>query len=452
MNHAAQTPVTHLLADFIQRARWDNLPQPVRTEAVRAFVNWVGCTLGGANTEMVDAAVRGSLAFGGHGAAPLLGRGERLDPLNAAVINCMSSAAHAFDDTHLKTITHPTGPVAGAILALAETKKISGEKFLTALALGIEIECRLALAITNPDAGAHGGWYITGVAGGVGAAAAAGSLLDLDHDPLVSALALAATQAAGVRATHGSMAIAYVPGLAARNGLTAAYMAAAGLACNDFTIDGRNGLLEVMAPRADVADITRNLGADFEMLKNAYKPYPCGIVIHPTIDACLEIAARHMLRPEAIEQVELEVNPGALKLTWRKLPTTALDAQVSLYHWAAAALVFGEAGLEQGKLECVEDKQVRALQSRMSVVEKDGLATDQARATVRMKSGAVHRAEIVHATGSIERPMTEEQILNKFERLATRVLSDERTAEVLEICRRVAALDDAGEVGRVAAQ
>lgn len=451
MTSTAHAPVAHVLADFIRRTRWDNLPQAVRREAVRAFVNWVGCTLGGSNTQMVDAAVRGSLASGCRGAVPLLGRSEQLDPTSAAVINCMSSAAHAFDDTHLKTITHPTGPVAGAALALAGMNKFSGEVFLTALALGIEVECRLALAITNPAAAAHGGWYITGVAGGFGAAAAAGSLLDLDHDRLVSALALAAAQAAGVRATHGSMGIAYVPGLAARNGLTAAYMAAAGLTCNDFTIDGRNGLLEVMAPRADVADITRDLGTDFEMLKNAYKPYPCGIVIHPAIDACLEIAARHSPRPDEIEQIELEVNPGALKLAWRKLPTTALEAQVSLYHWAGAVLVFGAAGIAQGELKCVDDKQVRALQSRMSAVEKDELATDQARATVSMKDGAVYRAKILHATGSIHRPMSEAQLWHKFGLLAKRVLSDERAAQVLMLCRQVADLDDAGEVGRAAA-
>ena len=451
MPRSAPAPVAHLLADFIQRTRWDNLPQAVQHEAVRAFVNWVGCTLGGSNTAMVDAAVRGSLASGSRGTVPLLGRSERLDPTSAAVINCMSSAAHAFDDTHLKTITHPTGPVAAAALALAGMNKISGEAFLTALVLGIEVECRLALAITNPAAAAHGGWYMTGVAGGFGAAAAAGSLLDLDHDRLVSALALAAAQAAGVRATHGSMAIAYVPGLAARNGLAAAYMAGAGLTCNDFTIDGRNGLLEVMAPCAEVADITRDLGADFEMLKNAYKPYPCGIVIHPAIDACLEIAAGHSPRPDAIEQIELEVNPGALKLAWRKLPATALDAQVSLYHWAGAALVFGAAGIAQGELQSVENKQVRALQLRMSVVEKAALATDQARATVRMKDGAVYRADIVHATGSSDRPMSEARLVNKFELMAKRVLSDERAAQVLMLCRRVADLGDVGEVGRVAA-
>ena len=222
------------------------------------------------------------------------------------------------------------------------------------------------------------------------------------------------------------------------------------MACSDFTIDGKNGLFEVMAPGADVADITGGLGGEFELLKNAYKPYPCGIVIHPTIDACLAIAAKHAPRPEAIEQVELEVDPGVLKLTWRKLPTNPLDAQVSLYHWAAAALVFGAAGLAQGELACVEDAQVRALQERISVVERNDLATDQARATVRMKGGAVHRAEIAHATGSIARPMTDAQLSNKFELLAKRVLSDARTAEVLEICWRAAMLDDVGEIGRLA--
>jgi len=443
------TAMTHTLADFALRTSWADLPEKVRSEAARAIVNYVGCALGGSNTPTVEAAMRGITGLAGRGLTPVFGRTERLDFVNAAVVNCLSSAAHTYDDTHLKTITHPTGPVAASILALADTRKVSGEDLLLAMVLGMEIECRISTAITAPDTGAHGGWYITGVSGGIGAAAAASRLLGLDHDRTVSALGLAATQACGLRATHGSMAIAYVPALAARNGLTAAYMAAAGFTCSDITIDGRNGLLQVIAPAAEAAAIGQDLGVQFEILNNAYKPYPCGIVIHPTIDACLDIATRHSPRFETIEQVELEVHPDALSLAWRKLPVTVLDAQVSLYHWAAAALVYGEAGIEQGELPCIEDARVRALQPRISAIVKSSLASDHAVATVHMKDGAVYRAEVLHATGSVDCPMTDSQLGRKFQMLAKRALSDERASELLRVCWGMSALEDAAEVVRL---
>jgi len=444
-------PVTHTLADFVLGTRWMDLPDRMRCEAVRAFLNWVGCAVGGSNTSTVDAAIRGIAAFSAHGSTPVFGRAERFDAVHAAAINCLSSAAHTFDDTHLKTITHPTGPVAAAILALADGRRTSGEDFLLALMLGMEIECRISTAITARTAQAHGGWYITGVSGGIGAAAAAGRLLGLDHDQLVSALGLAATQACGLRATHGSMAIALVPGLAARNGLTAAYLAAANFTCSDITIDGRNGLMQVIAPNADIDLLGLQLADRFEVLNNAYKPYPCGIVIHPTIDACLEIAMRHTPAPEAIEQVVLEVHPDALNLTWRKLPSTALDAQVSLYHWAAAALVYRQAGLAQGELPCVEDARVRALQRCTSAVASASLASDQARVKVRMRNGTVLSAEVAHATGSVDRPMTDQQLAEKFTMLAERALSRERTEQLLRACWQLDTLDDVGQIMRLAA-
>ncbi len=368
--------------------------------------------------------------------------------VNAALLNCLNSAAHAFDDTHLKTITHPTGPVAAAAWAAIHSlsrqgKPVSGEDLLLALVLGIEIECRLSNAIIADGAGADLGWYMTGVSGGVGAAVAVGRLLGLDHGQLVSAIGLAAAQACGVRSTHGSMATAYVPAVAARNGLSAAYMAAAGFSCTDGVIDGRNGLLQVMSPNADAAQINRALGTDFELLENAYKPYPCGIVIHPAIDACLALAADPAVNKAVIARVDLRVHPDALNLTWRKLPDTVLDAQVSLYHWVAAALVHKSAGIEQSELPCIQDPAVRALQTKIVPSVDESLAGDQAELALHLGSGQVLEIRIEHATGSAANPMTNEQLTAKFRSMTMRALSEERANQLLEVCRNLGSMDDA---------
>src|ERR1700744_4276787 len=214
--------VTHDMARFALGLDWASLPDAVRREAPRAWMNWVACTVGASRTPIMDAAVRGVLAMESAEDAGLLGRSENTSVSNAALLNCLGSSAQTYDDTHLATITHPTGPVAAAALAVACKRAgagspVPGRDLLIALVAGLELECRVSCAIAA--GGSRKGWYMTGLSGGIGAAAAAGLLLGLDHNQMVSALGLAATQAGGFRATHGSMAITYVPGMAARNGV-----------------------------------------------------------------------------------------------------------------------------------------------------------------------------------------------------------------------------------------
>ena len=308
----ADPAITEAIADFALSGSFATLPEPVQRESVRTVVNWVGCALGGAPTPTVHAALKGVQSYTSPGAHRVIGRRERLDAPSAAMINCLSSAAHAFDDTHLATITHPTGPVISALLAVAETRPVTGEEFLAALMIGMEIECRLSSTIVAPGSGASGGWYITGVTGSIGAAAAVGRVLGLDRTAMVSALGLAAAQSCGTRGTHASMACAYVPAIAAQAGFTAAMMARVGFACGPAAVAGRNGVVEVIAPKADHNSICRNFGTHWEVLGNAYKPYPCGIVIHSAIDACLELVRRYKPDPTEIADVAFDVTPGAL--------------------------------------------------------------------------------------------------------------------------------------------
>lgn len=433
---------TRALARYACQTRWNDLSQQVRREAVRAFVNWFGCALGGCRDDAVERAMAGLARSPGRPAARLIGRDERLGLAEAALINCMSSAAYAFDDTHLATITHPTGPVAAAALALAEESRIGGEEFLNALALGMEIECRLSAALLVPGSGASEGWYITGVTGGIGAAAAAARLLGLDEDSMVSAIGIAATQACGLRATHASMTSPLVPGLAARNGLTAALLAAGGVTCGDGALEGRNGLFDVLAPNVDRTAPASRLGAHFEMLDNAYKPYPCGIVIHPAIDACLQIAREARPAPEAVTAIDLHVHRLAEALCSRADPRTAADAQVSIQHWAAASIVHRRAGLEQAGAACVNDERVRALARLVSVTVDPSLERDQAHATVTLATGERLTAAVEHALGSRDRPMNDEELDHKFLAQAAPLTGQARAEALLRIVRSVSSLSN----------
>lgn len=438
--------ITGAIADFALSGSFSDLPEQVQRESVRNVVNWVGCALGGAPTPTVAAAISGLQGYSSPGRCRVIGRSERFDAPGAAVINCLASAAHAYDDTHLATITHPTGPVIAALLALAEQQPIRGEDFLAALMIGMEIECRLSSTIVAPGSGASGGWYITGVTGSIGAAAAVGRVLGLDDARMVSALGLAAAQSCGTRGTHASMTCAYVPALAAQAGFTAAMMARAGFECGPAAVAGRNGVVEVIAPQADHAAICRDFGKHWEALGNACKPYPCGIVIHSAIDACLALVAEGKPKADDIAEVSFDVTPGALALCWRKLPDTALEAQVSLYHWLAATLIHGEATVAQAQIACIRDPRVRDLQSRIAATADPALAIDQARGTMRLRDGSSRTATIEHGIGSLINPMSDDALSAKFLQQARGVLSDDRARALLAASWNVRALGNVAEL------
>ena len=165
-------PVTRMLADFIAThpaAGWD---ARVEREAHRTFVNWLGCAIGGSRHPTVEAALAAVLELAPGAQATVLGRSERVDIASAALLNGITSHTFDFDDTHLRTIIHPAGPVASAILALSEYRSVTGAEFLNALVLGAEVECRIGNAVY--PAHYDVGWHITGTVGPFGAAAAVG--------------------------------------------------------------------------------------------------------------------------------------------------------------------------------------------------------------------------------------------------------------------------------------
>ena len=218
--------VTEILAQWVVSMKGSDIAPEVRREGLRTFVNWMGCAVGGASHETVDRALAAIDPFSGPRIATVIGRTEHLDAAHAALINGISSHVLDYDDTHLKTIIHPAGPVASALLALAEMRPMSGEDFLTALIIGIEVECRIGNSVypNHYDRG----WHITGTAGVFGAAAAVGKAIGLSRLQMQWAFGLAATQASNLREMFGTMTKSFHPGRAAQNGMMSALLAEAG--------------------------------------------------------------------------------------------------------------------------------------------------------------------------------------------------------------------------------
>jgi 2-methylcitrate dehydratase PrpD len=337
-------PVTDILARFVAGHPSRGWSDAIDHEAHRTFINWVGCAVGAAHHDTARAALAAVQALQPAPQAALLGRRERVDMASAALVNGISSHTFDFDDTHLKTIIHPAGPVASALLALAEHTGASGRALIDALVLGIDVSCRVGNAM-YPDHYDRG-WHITGSTGSVGAAAACARLLGLDAQRTAMALGIAASQPVGMREQFGTMTKPFHPGGAARAGLMAALMAQHGFTASPRALEAPRGMMQTISTKNDWSEITTDLGQRFEIGFNTYKPFACGIVIHPSIDACAQLRARGV-RPEQVERIELKVHSLVLELTGKKEPADGLQAKFSVYHGCAAGLTFGRAAEEE---------------------------------------------------------------------------------------------------------
>lgn len=435
--------LTRELARYAVRARYEALPREVQSEAVRTLLNWVGCVLGGCQDPSVAIAERSALSFGGSPQATVLGRGLRTDAASAAFVNCVSSSCHAFDDAHLPTVAHPSSPASAALLALAERHAVGGHVFLNALSLSVEIQCRLSNSLSMPPARFNPGFFMTGLSGPIGVALGAGKLLDLTEDQMVTAIVLAASQSSGFRATNGTMSANYRPAHVARCGIWAAVSAAQGFTCDDDALEADHGFFAVFAPGAALGKTLEGLGQRFELFSNAYKPYPCGVVIHPAIDACLETLERSAPGARPYKAV-LHVHPFALALCDLRTPKTPRESVVSLYHWAAACLLRGTAGLAEASQDCIDDAAVAALRSRIDAVPDPSLGREQAIAEVTFDNGQVLSAHVKHVRGSLERPLTDIELDKKFLGQCTSVLSEDRAQALLSTCRGIETSADVG--------
>ena len=409
--HAA----TRQLAQFLVESRWRDLSSEVRHEAKRTIVNFVGTALGGCRDEAVELAMRALARFFGPAQATVIGRGERADPLSAAFLNAVSANVLEFDDTHLQTVIHPAAPVVPAVFALSEVRPVSGHDLMHAVVLGVEAECRIAKAVTPSH---RRGWHITSTCGVFGAAAAAGKLLDLDGQRMVWALGNAAAQSAGLIENLGSMAKSISVGSAARNGLAAALLAEQGFTGADQAIEGTYGFGRVMSEAVDFGMIGNSLGDSWEISSNAYKPYPCGVVLFPVIDGCLELRERHGLVADRIAQIRVRGHPLLRIRTDRPDATTGREAKVSAQHSVAVAFLYGAAGLAQYADACVAEPVVLDLRRRVIVEEDATVPVETAFVTVETTDRQRLQIHVTEARGTMARPMSDAELEAKFFSLA----------------------------------
>jgi 2-methylcitrate dehydratase PrpD len=325
---------------------------------------------------------------------------------------------------------------------------MSGADFMHAFILGVEAECRIGNAVypSHYDVG----WHITGTAGVFGAAAAVGRVLGLNAQQMTWALGIAATQSAGLREMFGTMCKPFHPGRAAQNGMTAAYLASKNFTSSERGIEAPRGFANVLATARNYDEITAGLGKTWEVALNTYKPFACGIVIHPIIDGCVQLRNAHNLKAEDIAGIELKVHPLVLELTGKKTPQVGLEGKFSVFHSAAVAIIHGEGGERVYSDACVRDPLVIALRDKVSAVVDKSVHEDAAHIAVKLKDGRTLMKHVEHAIGSLARPMSDADLEAKFRGLATEILSTGETDTLLKLCWSLETLKSAGDIARAA--
>ncbi len=424
-------PITRRLAEFVATHPSRGWDEAVDHEAHRTFLNWLGCAVGAARHPAADAALAAVAELQPAPQASIAGRGERVDMASAALVNGITSHTFDFDDTHLKTIIHPAGPVAGALLALAEHRGMSGRALIDALVLGIDVSCRLG-NVVYPDHYDRG-WHITGTTGMLGAAAGCARLLKLDAGQTQMALGIAASQPIGLREQFGTMTKPFHPGAAARAGLLSALLAAKGFTASPRALEAPRGWAQVVSTRTAWHEATDELGERFEISFNTYKPFACGIVIHPTIDACVQLREQGV-RPEQVERIELKVHSLVLELTGRKDPADGLQGKFSVYHGCAAGLTFGRAGEPEYEDAIVTRPDLVALRRKVVATVDDRIDEASADVTAHLTDGRTVHVFVEHAIGSLQRPMTDAMLEAKFAQMSEPVLGSAKTRQLLDAC------------------
>ena len=391
------------------------VPEGVLRESRRTWVNVVHTAIGASRHPIVDAMVAVH-ATTGTGGRPLLSRPEHSDPYGLALITATAAHIEDFDDTHLATVIHPGAACLGAALALGGDRE--GAEVLHAFALGVEAQLRVGVALTPSHY--DEGWHITGTCGVIGAAVTAGLLLGLDREGLARCVGLAASQTVGHREGFGSAVKPFNAGKASANGVLSALLAAQEFTAPGSPLEGRQGLFSALSPAADPDDVLRDLGERWESSNNTYKPYPCGIVSHPAIDAAVALSPR--LEGRDVTSVEVRCHPLVVELTGNPQPENGLRAKFSTVHGVAAGLLDGTVGLPQYEDARVTAPDARDLRAATRLEPDSSCARDEATLRVRLGDGTELTEHVAHARGSSSRPLTDAELEAKALALTEPVL------------------------------
>ncbi len=454
---------TEAVVDFVGRARFAAFPAEAVTIAKRCIVDGLGVMLAGSTQpagRIVHAYVDGSST---QRDSTVLGPSPfRTSAASAALVNGTSGHALDWDDTQLATsaerifglLTHPTIPPLSAALALGERRGVSGSEFLEAFLTGFEVECKIAEAI-HPDHYKKG-FHSSGTVGTFGAAIAAAKLLGLDGEKVAHTLAIAASCASGIRVSFGSMTKPLHVGRASENGVVAAELAARGFTGGKDALDPPWGFFQTFSHNGgfDARRIIGKLGDPHTIVWPgvSIKPYPCGVLGHPTMDAMRRLVIDNDVRPESIVAIRVRAGSNILNPLRYAIADNELEAKFCPAFMVSAIALRRKAGVREFNDEFVRSEPVQALMRKVERVldpEIEALGWAKIRSTVEVDlddGRTLVQPADERYRGGPDLPFTREELREKFADCASLVLPPSAIDEVFDMVESLDTLDDIGEL------
>ena len=451
--------LTRELAEYIHGATFESIPADVIRRAKEAVIDGIGVTLSGYNSDCARLVRQYADGLGVRGKATVIGGGGALPAEYAALVNGVSAHALDYDDTQISALpdrvygllTHPTTPVLSAAIPVAEETGANGRDALAAFCVGVEVACKVAEAI-NPYHYTNG-FHSTGTIGIFGAAAAAARLRGLDPELTAQALGIAASKSAGIRVAFGTMTKPYHAGAAAQGGVAAAELARMGYRTAPDALDGPWGYFQVAGSGVYPEAIRGKLGNPYTFADPgvSIKPYPCGSLSHPSMDAMLDLILEHDVQAGEVEEVRIGTTSNVLAALRYAAPTDELEAKFSLPFCLGILLLERQGGIAQFTDETVLRPDVQEMMARVKPYRHEGLEAMgfqriRSLIEVTLRDGTVLAKEASTSRGTPERPMSAAELAGKFADCAQGLMPEDRQERVIEMVYGLEEVDDIGRL------
>ena len=454
----AESPVTDAVVEFILGTETDSIPEDVKVISRRCFVDGAGLMVAGSTDRsgrIVQAYIK---EFGGEPEARIVGTNQTVSAQSAALANGIAAHAMDYDDTQLSNypdriyglLTHPTTPVLAASLAVAELLGSTGEELLAAFMIGFEVECKISEWMFSQHY--KQGFHSSGTVGTFGAYVAAAKLLGLDGDKLRHGLGLTASFAAGIRCNFGTMTKPLHVGRAAENGITAALLAEQGYTADKNALDGPWGYFAVQGGGISADKLSaQGFGDPWSIIDPgvSIKPYPCGVLTHPTIDLMLKLVTEHDIQPDDIEHVVVSAGSNILNPIRYPIAGNHLEAKFSLQAVLSMVALARKAGKVEFRDEFVQSEPMQAMQKRMETrfdpdIEALGFDKMRSRIEIQLKGGETVSGDADERyRGGPENPLTDDELKVKVRSCCEGVLSAGDTEGLIDAALGVTGMDDA---------
>lgn len=444
--HPSPPRFTRALAERVGRLRFDDLPRDVVLRAKHSILDWIGVTLSGWSDPLVGKLTRVVAAEGGREAATLLGSRRKVSASQAALINGAASHALDFDDVHLRSRVHPSVPVVPAAIAIAERDRRDGKALILAFVSGVETQS--AIAAVMGDSHYRRGWHNTATFGMFGAAAAAASLTGLTADELQQAFGIVATQAAGLRASFGTMSKPLHAGHAASQGLIAAALAREGFTSRQDALECADGFAAMQGGEDSLTQMSAALNSQgaldpdfFHTRSIIFKFHASCYGTHGPIESALRLRAQLMgAQPESLA---VSVEPQYMSVCNIATPTDALEAKFSIRHAVALALLGHDpADGDSFSDAMIADPAVAGLRERVSVAGDAGLKRANARIDARLPDGTTLSAGADVSQVETDLARQGQRVEAKFAACARDSLDGASIAKMIDICRELEGVAD----------